>query len=279
MPGLEDVVSSDTIYSLRSDGSLIIATLVMRNEAEHEHDLWDLRVTDSHGHLVLEELLTMTSLREPITYRKLYQFKDLQELARDRGYTEWQEGYPSNGSAVDALTITESVSALADLTQLPIDLQEEAAPTLSPKHPRRQKKIETSEPDIAQQISEIAKQVVVSSIVVDERMPSYTQQIIAQQVALGGTYYENAVAQSRQSFEQAKLLSWLGAGLFALSIILAVLPFTTRSKTTTVGVIVAAILQGVGGLSFLYSKATSQLASFHLFLDRINRASLAHTRK
>ena len=159
-------------------------------------------------------------------------------------------------------------------------MQEEVASTFheeSPKRPRRQKKIEVSEPDIAQQISEIAKQVVASNNVVDEQMPSYTQQIIAQQVALGGTYYENAVAQSRQSFEQAKLLSWLGAGLFALSIILAVLPFTTRSTTTTIGVIVAAILQGVGGLSFLYSKATSQLASFHLFLDRINRASLAHT--
>jgi hypothetical protein len=84
--------------------------------------------------------------------------------------------------------------------------------------------------------------------------------------------------QSKQSFELARTLVYIGAGIFGVSMFAFLVPISRGDTTivSSIGIVASAIVSGIGGLSFLYNKASVQLARFHLFLDRINRASIAH---
>jgi len=63
-----------------------------------------------------------------------------------------------------------------------------------------------------------------------------------------------------------------------ISMIAFIIPFSKGDSTLvgSIGIVASCIVEVIGGLSFLYNKASIQFAHFHLFLDRINRATIAH---
>ncbi|MFL5664684.1 MAG: hypothetical protein ACJ8BW_25555 [Ktedonobacteraceae bacterium] len=126
---------------------------------------------------------------------------------------------------------------------------------------------------------DIPHQINAAATPIARRSPSYTQRIIAEQVQLGATYYEQVAVQSQQSFNLARLLTIIGAILFVGSMGVLIIPFANGNTTIvgSFGVVISGVVEAVAGLSFLYNKASAQFARFHIFLDRINRASLCHT--
>ncbi len=113
---------------------------------------------------------------------------------------------------------------------------------------------------------------------IEKKTTSHIEKIAINQIRLGNGFYKNVNTQSKQSFDLARFLVLIGAGIFVVSIIAFIIPFSTGNTTVvgSVGIIKSCIIETIGGLSFLYNKASVQLAHFHLFLDRINRASIAH---
>jgi hypothetical protein len=113
---------------------------------------------------------------------------------------------------------------------------------------------------------------------IEKKTTSHIEKIAMNQIRLGNVYYKNVNTQSKQSFDLARLLVIIGAVLFVLSVIAFLIPFS-KGNTTVVGsfgIIISGLVEAIGGFSFLYNKASVQFAHFHLFLDRINRASIAH---
>jgi hypothetical protein len=113
---------------------------------------------------------------------------------------------------------------------------------------------------------------------IEKKTTSHIEKIAINQIRLGNGFYKNVNTQSKQSFDLARFLVLIGAGIFVVSIIAFIIPFSTGNTTVvgSVGIITSCIIETIGGLSFLYNKASVQFAHFHLFLDRINRASIAH---
>lgn len=113
---------------------------------------------------------------------------------------------------------------------------------------------------------------------IEKKTTSHIEKIAMNQIRLGNGYYKNVNTQSKQSFDLARLLVIIGAGIFVVSMIAFLIPFSKGNTTVVsgIGIAASAIVELIGGLSFLYNKASVQFAHFHLFLDRINRASIAH---
>jgi hypothetical protein len=213
-------------------------------------------------------------------YRKLYSSDEVRTHWQD---AEWNKGpfFPTPPLPTDPASTSEAVppsdpsppvTEEGSNVKKPEDTKEPPEDSMElPIKQRRQQKRLTPE-EIANQISEVAASIA-------ERTPSYTQKIIAEQVQLGGTYYSQVATQSQQSFDLARMLSIIGAVLFVASMVVMIIPFANGNTTVvgSLGVVVAGIVEAVAGLSFLYNKASAQFARFHIFLDRINRASLCHT--
>ena len=115
--------------------------------------------------------------------------------------------------------------------------------------------------------------------IVASKTRSQTQKIVAEQIQLGSTYYQNVAVQLKQSFDLAWVLTAIGALVFLVSVLIILLPLAHGNAVPVgiVGTLASTIIEAVAGFSFLYNKASAQFARFHLFLDRISRASLAHT--
>src|SRR6266566_2190297 len=113
---------------------------------------------------------------------------------------------------------------------------------------------------------------------IEKKTTSHIEKIALNQIRIGNGYYRNVNTQSKQSFDLARFLIFIGAGIFVVSMIAFIIPFSTGNTTLvgSIGIIASCIVEFIGGLSFLYNKASVQFACFHLFLDRINRASIAH---
>lgn len=58
-----------------------------------------------------------------------------------------------------------------------------------------------------------------------------------------------------------------------------ILPFASGNTSLigTLGTIASILIETVAGLSFLYNKASQQMAAFQVYLDRINRASICYS--
>ncbi len=97
---------------------------------------------------------------------------------------------------------------------------------------------------------------------------------------LSNSYYKNANDQSKRSFELARIISFIG-GLILLVSLIAVFAaaFLHFGEYTLIingiGVLISAIIEGIAGLNLVYDKATKQFTRSQLFLDRIQRASMA----
>ena len=114
---------------------------------------------------------------------------------------------------------------------------------------------------------------------IEKKSSSQIEKIAMNQVRLSNGFYNNVKTQSKQSFELARFLVIVGAGIFVISMIAFIIPISKGNTTLvgSIGIATSCIVEAIGGLSFLYNKASIQFAHFHLFLDRINRATIAYT--
>lgn len=106
--------------------------------------------------------------------------------------------------------------------------------------------------------------------------PSNIQEVAASQFALSNLYYENVLAQARRSFNAAAIASVAGLAFFMAAIGFAM--STHQLAAPVVSAVSGGIVEVVGGLNFwLYGRTSSQLNSFHLRLERMQRFLLANS--
>ena len=106
--------------------------------------------------------------------------------------------------------------------------------------------------------------------------PANIQQVAASQLDLINSYYASVLSQAQQSFRAA-----LGAGVAGLVFFVAAVSFELLRQPTnvaTISVISGAIVEVIAAINFyLYGRAASQLAAFHVRLDQTQRYLIANS--
>jgi len=103
------------------------------------------------------------------------------------------------------------------------------------------------------------------------------QQIAASQLAISTRYYENALQQSRRSFQSALFWAFIGTSIIIGSVIYLILkrPTDFSAYGSLIG---GTVVETIAGLNFyLYGRATDQLTNFQAPLDRIGRFLIANS--
>lgn len=261
MSTLDEVLSSDIIYSVRSDGSVVIATFVPLDGVEREEARWDLRVTDKQGRSLKDELLTVKGSLDSSMYRKLYSLDELKELAQDRDYTEWHEGYPPQPGS--HLSASSSENASSPATQAPLK------ETGSPSEAERKRETERI---IQQSLNELAK-----------ARPGDIQQITVAQLNIDREYCQEALQQGQKSFQlAAKFAPWGIVFIAISSLLLMLLTFFVgkgdiQAWVALVNIFNSLLIEGIPGVGFyMYAQASKQFGVFSERLDRRNRYLIAN---
>jgi hypothetical protein len=251
MVTLDEALTEPIIHALREDGSVLTAIRIPVEGARRSEWPWMVYVTDSDGTPIKAAQPSLIDQSGHPRYHRLYATEELRAL--EIGNSEWQQGYHLPGSPV-----IPTEPELAPVSTAPERTTDEM-PVL------REQALEASAQD---EVSQVAR-------TIERTSPSHTQKIIAQQINLSTAYYKMVGNQSQQSFDLAFRIAVMGAILFALSLVDIALPFT-KTEPATIGLVASAIIQIVAGLSYLYNKASGQLARFQTYLDRINRAAISH---
>lgn len=137
--------------------------------------------------------------------------------------------------------------------------------------------------EILRELREQSGEKAVREYIVDESVdrlskakPDDVQEIATASMRLLNAYHNEALGQSRKSFNWALVLAAVGFGFFLFAV--AVLLFTTIQEVTLVGVVGGAISELVAGIVFyLYGKSSEQLAESQSQLDRTQRFLLANS--
>ena len=104
--------------------------------------------------------------------------------------------------------------------------------------------------------------------------PSNPRQVGITQLQLISKYHNNVLQQAEQSFRWALIAAGIGLVFFLASISFLLLKQPTNISYASL--ISGALVELISAINFLlYGKASTQLASFHLFLDRTHRFLLA----
>jgi hypothetical protein len=104
--------------------------------------------------------------------------------------------------------------------------------------------------------------------------PSNPREIGITQLRLISRYHNNVLQQAEQSFRWALIGAGIGLIFFLASISFLLLKQPTNISYTSL--ISGSLVEAISAINFfLYGKASSQLASFHLYLDRTHRFLLA----
>lgn len=244
MAALQELLEEEVVHAVRSDGTRILAMKV--NFSDTQQPRWEVRQIDKDGYFTKDDKITIAD--KPAVYRKTLTSEQLEELAKIGDYVEWESGFPQK-------TKTETSEDWAE-GQETVQLEETLLPQID------QEKISQQSSDALEEVR--------------RESPSQIQKIMAGQIKVGTRYYEEAVRQSAKSFQLARITTICSAALFETSIIVTI--FTPTSWEVPVfGTILSAILQGIGQFSYMYNKASIQLANFHKFLDHISRALFAYT--
>jgi hypothetical protein len=294
MPALEDMLSYPVIHTTRSDGALLIAIRTPLGDVRLNRWGWILVVNGEEDSANQSDIDILTA-RTGHNYARLYKLDELKAYAEKWQCTDWEEGYQdaevSSKSSVDGEApkfseliqeavgevkqqTQEQLNNLTQSTQKQLDALSQSISTLKTQVDEAVR--ERRRGKTAQEL--VDKNIQAAAAEVAKRTSEHTMAIISEQVELGAAYYQNVVVQSEQSFNLARWLTLVGAGIFVISMVMLLIP-TARGNTVPVGItgtIASAIVEVIAGLSFLYNKASEQFARFHLFLDRTNRASIAH---
>lgn len=261
MPALDEVLQSDIIYSVRSDGSLVIATFVPLDGVEREKARWDLRVTDTQGRSLKDELLTVKDSSDSNMYRKLYSVDELRNLAQDRGYTEWHMGYPPQPGTLASSLPPEDASALPSVRKKKNAIE---AGAIVRRNEMQQ--------IIQQNLSELAK-----------ARPGDIQQITVAQLNIDREYCQEALLQGQKSFQLAATFAPWGIAFIAGStLLLMLLTFFVGKGTIEAGVAIlngfnSLLIEGIPAVGFyMYAQASKQFGVFSERLDRRNRYLIAN---
>jgi hypothetical protein len=116
--------------------------------------------------------------------------------------------------------------------------------------------------DLAREISEVD--------------PDDIQEVAASQLKLLEPFYRTVLAQAQQSFRFALIGVGVGLGFFIVAI--AFLLLSSANEVATISAVAGALVQVIAGINFvLYGKATEQLGSFHVRLERTQRILLANS--
>jgi hypothetical protein len=107
------------------------------------------------------------------------------------------------------------------------------------------------------------------------------ERMAANLTSLSSSYYKNANEQSKRSFELARIISLIGGVILLFTIIGVFVSIFLQLGVTAlifngVGAVIAAIVEGIAGLNLVYDKATQQFTRSQVFLDRIQRSSIAY---
>jgi hypothetical protein len=156
---------------------------------------------------------------------------------------------------VQMKSVQESVGKIWDVVNPTIDLDADA--------------MKADATDVASTAASAAK-----------KATSRIERMAANLTGLSSSYYKNANEQSKRSFELARIISFIGGIILLVSLIsvFGALYFHLSTDTLIfngIGAIVAAIVEGIAGLNLIYDKATKQFTRSQIFLDRIQRSSMA----
>lgn len=106
--------------------------------------------------------------------------------------------------------------------------------------------------------------------------PSNVQEIAASQIQLLTVYHNVVLDQSQRSFLWATVAAAVGLAFFVAAVAFTILQMPANSAV--ISVISGALVEVISGVNFyLYNRASEQLSSFQLRLDRTQRYLLANS--
>jgi hypothetical protein len=106
--------------------------------------------------------------------------------------------------------------------------------------------------------------------------PEDVQEIATASMSLLNAYHNEALGQSRKSFNLARVLATVGLGFFLFAVVWLLV--SRVQDVALASVVGGAIVEVVSGIVFyLYGKTSNQLAEFQSQLDRTQRFLLANS--
>jgi len=287
MAKLENLTQEKILHAVRSDGTKMIAWKV-RDEANGP--VWEVLTTNQDGLVSTDGLIISKADGEQSLSHRVVDAETLKKIAAEGDYVEWQSGFGKEREDEQQNIWDEKEKHIDEklkAVQKSIDEQkEQMESTLEDAKVRIDALVTSAKRSISARIGhipritpeEVEQQITSTAAEIAQRTPSHTQKVIAYQVQLSGGYYTQVGAQSQLSFRLSCWLVIVGAILFAASMIAVIFPFASGNTSLigTLGILASVLVETVAGLSFLYNKASQQLAAFQVYLDRINRASICH---
>lgn len=106
--------------------------------------------------------------------------------------------------------------------------------------------------------------------------PGNIQEVAASQLTLSTSYYQSVLLQARRSFIAAIVSAAAGLAFFLAAVVIALL--RDSLDAATISATSGGIVEIIAGLNFwLYSRTSSQLDSFHVRLEQMQRYILANS--
>lgn len=279
MSQLEEVLQENVIHAVRSDGAKL---LVMKVQDSTEPPIWEVLTIDKDGQIAKDGMMTL-DVDQQAVYRKTFTTEQLRNVAKVGDYVEWQPGFLPRKGDEQQYTLEEQKDQFEGQIA---EQQRQIEEQLADARTRLDAMITSAKRSITAKIGhlpritpeEVEQQIKRTAAEIAQRSPSHTQKIIAYQVELSGGHYVQVAEQSRLSFRLSIWLVIVGAILFGATVVAVIVPFASGNTSLigTLGTIASVLVESVAGFSFLYNRATRQLAEFQVYLDRINRASICH---
>ena len=282
MTVIDELLNEHSLHSVRSDGSQMIVLKTGQTESGPE---WEIISVRKDGQVENDGTLLLAS-NEKAVLRKTYNNSQLQEVAARQDFVEWKSGVHEEEPNEQVLILQnrlqhtedelKTVKAQYETTNKQLqEAQKHIQELTNLNVSQRRKERATSR----MKLEEIEQRFTATAAAIAERTPSETQKIIADQVALGGGFYEEVGVQSHESFRLSLWLAAAGGVIFfvtAVAIVLVTLLHGNTTLITIIGSVAAAITEGLAASNRLYNQASQQFANFQVDLDRINRSSIGY---
>jgi uncharacterized protein YjbI with pentapeptide repeats len=102
------------------------------------------------------------------------------------------------------------------------------------------------------------------------------QEVVQSQLKLINSYYSSVLEQARQSFRLAFAAALVGLLFFIVAVSILIIRQPTNIAASTISVISGALVEVISGINFyLYGRASNQLGTFHIRLDKTQNFLLA----
>ncbi|MDN3356830.1 hypothetical protein [Actinomadura sp. DC4] len=106
--------------------------------------------------------------------------------------------------------------------------------------------------------------------------PENIQQVAASQLALSNSYYQSALSQASRSFMAAIVSAGVGLLFFVSSVVFAMV--SRNVSAAYISALAGGIVEVISGLNFwLFGRTASQLDTFHVRLEKMQRYLLANS--